>query len=81
MDEGSGYNEGEDDYYSNFARRVYYIAEAEQWDTKKTMKYFNDRQAFEKYYTNVSSISNAPFRLKWDGIVAHFCVDQELFST
>ena len=47
-------NQFEEDYYSNFARRVYMIAEQESWDRATTMKYFNDRQAFEKFFTNVS---------------------------
>jgi len=43
-----------EDYYSNFARRVYFLAESEGWDRNKTMQYFNDRDSFEKFYTNVS---------------------------
>ena len=30
------------------------MADVEKWDQKKIMHYFNDKQAFEKYYTNVS---------------------------
>ena len=44
----------QEDYYSNFARRVYMIAEQENWDRATTMKYFNDRQSFEKFFANVS---------------------------
>ena len=47
-------NQFEEDYYSNFARRLYELAERENWDAATKMKYFNDRPAFEKYYTNVS---------------------------
>lgn len=51
--EGSGDDEsGGDDYYGNFARRVYFLADVEGWEQKKIMHYFNDKQSFEKYYTN-----------------------------
>ena len=49
-------NQFEEDYYSNFARRVYMLAEQENWDNATKMKYFNDRQAFEKFFTNVSDL-------------------------
>ena len=55
----------EEDYYSNFARRVYFIAEQEGWDRAKTMRYFNDRKAFEKFYTNVSSHCLARWYSHW----------------
>ena len=45
-----------DDYYGNFARRVYFLAEQEGWDQKKVMHYFNDKPAFEKFYNNVSEL-------------------------
>ena len=55
--EGSGDEQAQDesDYYSDFARRVYFLADLERWPRDKTLRYFNDRQAFEKYYTNVST--------------------------
>ena len=56
--EGSGDEQAaqdENDYYSDFARRVYFLADLERWPRDKTLRYFNDRQGFEKYYTNVSS--------------------------
>jgi len=28
------------------------MADVEKWDQKKVMHYFNDKQSFEKYYTN-----------------------------
>ena len=46
----------QEDYYSNFARRVYYLAEEEGWDRQKVMGYFNDKQSFEKFYNNVSCL-------------------------
>lgn len=63
LNEGKG-SEGEneqEDYYGNFARRVYFLADEEGWDNKKTMSFFNDKQAFEKYYSNVSQLT--PFQL------------------
>ncbi len=48
----------QEEYYSNFARRVYFLAEEEGWDNKKVMGYFNDKQSFEKFYNNVSSASS-----------------------
>lgn len=45
----------QDDYYSNFARRVYFLADQESWPKEKTMRYFNDKPGFEKYYNNVST--------------------------
>lgn len=42
----------QDDYYSNFARRVYFLADQESWPKEKTMRYFNDKPGFEKYYNN-----------------------------
>lgn len=52
--DGSGDEQAQDesDYYSDFARRVYFLADLEKWPRDKTLRYFNDRQAFEKYYTN-----------------------------
>ena len=61
----------QDDYYSNFARRVYFLADQESWPKEKTMRYFNDKPAFEKYYNNVSrhsfkSLSDTIFTsLQW----------------
>ncbi len=52
--EGSDEEEAQNDYYSDFARRVYFLAEREHWPKDKTLKFFNDREAFEKYYNNVS---------------------------
>ena len=49
----------QENYYGNFARRVYYLADVEGWAREKTMRYFNDRKAFEKYYSNVSANTNA----------------------
>ena len=46
--------EFEEDYYSNFARRVYDLAKVENWSAAKTRKYFNDREAFEKVFRAVS---------------------------
>jgi len=52
----NGSAEGDqDDYYSNFARRVYFLADQESWPKEKTMRFFNDKPAFEKYYNNVST--------------------------
>ena len=39
-------------YYEDFAKRVYMIAELEGWNKQKTMTYFNDRKAFEKFFSN-----------------------------
>ena len=47
-------NIAQEDYYSDFARRVYFLAKVENWDSKRTMEQFNDRPGFEKYYANVS---------------------------
>ena len=33
---------------------MYFLAEEEGWDRQKVMGYFNDKQAFEKFYNNVS---------------------------
>jgi len=44
----------EEDYYGSFARRVYFMADVEGWNQKKIVHYFNNMQAFEKYYNNVS---------------------------
>ena len=52
-------NQFEEDYYSNFARRLYELAERENWDAATKMKYFNDRPAFEKYFTNVSELNKS----------------------
>ncbi len=52
--EGSEEEENQNDYYSDFARRVYFLAEREHWNKEKTLRYFNDREGFEKYYNNVS---------------------------
>lgn len=46
----------QDDYYSNFARRVYFLADQENWPKEKIMRYFNDKPGFEKYYNNVSEV-------------------------
>ena len=43
-----------EDYYSSLARRVYFIAEIEDWDYNKTVKMLNDKEQFEKYYEQVS---------------------------
>ena len=57
LDEDNQENaEEQEDYYGNFARRVYFLADMEGWDQKKTMYYFNNREAFEKYYNNVSRL-------------------------
>ena len=45
-------NEEKEDYYGNFFKRVYYLADLEGWDKKKTLRFFNDKPAFEKYYSN-----------------------------
>ena len=39
-----------EDYYSSLARRVYFIAEIEDWDYNKTVSMLNDKEKFEKYY-------------------------------
>ena len=44
-----------EDYYSSLARRVYFIAEVEAWPYAKTVKMLNDKDAFERYYEQVSS--------------------------
>ena len=46
--------EGED-YYSSLARRVYFIAEVEDWDYHTTVKMLNDKEGFERFYENVSA--------------------------
>ena len=51
---GSNDDDSGEDYYGNFARRVYFMADVEGWNQKKIVHYFNNMQAFEKYYTNVS---------------------------
>ena len=48
-----------DEYYGNFARRVYFMADVEGWNQKKIVHYFNNMQAFEKFYANVSSNMSA----------------------
>lgn len=45
----------QEDYYSNFARRVYFLADQENWPKEKTKRFFADKVAFEKYYNNVSA--------------------------
>ena len=62
--DGSGDEQAQDesDYYSDFARRVYFLADLEKWPRDKTLRYFNDRQAFEKYYTNVSKKNSSSWK-------------------
>ena len=43
-----------EDYYSSLARRVYFIAEVEDWDYHTTVKMLNDKEGFERFYENVS---------------------------
>ena len=35
------------------------MAEQEGWNQKKIMHYFNNMQAFEKFYNNVSELMNS----------------------
>lgn len=44
------------------------MADVEKWDQKKIMHYFNDKQAFEKYYTNVSKEISQLFVLFYEEI-------------
>ena len=62
-------NEEEEDYYGNFARRVYYLADLESWPMQKTMQYFNDKPAFEKYYANVSGSPRINFSLLFRAVI------------
>ena len=48
-----------EDYYSSLARRVYFIAEIEDWDYSKTVKMLNDKEKFEKYYEAVSEAEHS----------------------
>ena len=41
--EGGSDEEQDEDYYSDFARRVYFLADLERWPREKTLRYFNDR--------------------------------------
>ena len=43
-----------EDYYSSLARRVYFIAEVENWPYQKTVNMLNDKEAFERFYEQVS---------------------------
>lgn len=41
-----------EDYYSSLARRVYFIAEVEDWDYHTTVRMLNDKEGFERFYEN-----------------------------
>ena len=43
-----------EDYYSSLARRVYFIAEVENWPYSQTVKMLNDKEEFERFYEQVS---------------------------
>ena len=53
-----------EDYYSSLARRVYFIAEVENWPYQQTVQMLNDKEGFERFYEQVSVIFES-FLLQW----------------